>query len=135
MFDKALHEKKIVVIGGTSGIGLSAAGAFAESGAKLVVVGKNDDHLETAKSVQGQNAVVIAGDATKVHTAVHAIETCIREFGGFGGLYHVAGGSGRRFGDGPLHELTPEGWNKTFELNLFSLMLSNQAAVRQFIKQ
>jgi hypothetical protein len=42
-------------------------------------------------------------------------------------LYHVAGGSGRKFGDGPLHELTMEGWNKTLELNLTSLMLSNQA--------
>jgi NAD(P)-dependent dehydrogenase (short-subunit alcohol dehydrogenase family) len=47
----------------------------------------------------------------------------------------VAGGSGRSFGDGPLHDLTLEGWQKTFELNLTSLMLSNQAAVKQFLKQ
>ena len=53
----------------------------------------------------------------------------------FDGLYHVAGGSGRKYGDGPLHELTLEGWNKTFELNLTSLMLSNQAAIQQFLKQ
>ena len=38
-------------------------------------------------------------------------------------------------GDGPLHELTLDGWNKTLELNLTSLMLSNQAAVRQFLDQ
>jgi NAD(P)-dependent dehydrogenase (short-subunit alcohol dehydrogenase family) len=49
-------------------------------------------------------------------------------------LYHVAGGSGRKFGDGPLHELTLEGWNKTLELNLTSLMLSNQAAVKKFLE-
>ena len=36
-------------------------------------------------------------------------------------------------GDGPLHEITLEGWNKTLELNLTSLMLSNQAAIREFI--
>lgn len=47
----------------------------------------------------------------------------------------MAGGSGRKMGDGPLHELTLEGWNKTMELNLTSLMLSNQAAIRQFLKQ
>jgi NAD(P)-dependent dehydrogenase (short-subunit alcohol dehydrogenase family) len=49
-------------------------------------------------------------------------------------LYHVAGGSGRKMGDGLLHELTLDGWNKTFELNLTSLMLSNQAAVKKFLE-
>jgi NAD(P)-dependent dehydrogenase (short-subunit alcohol dehydrogenase family) len=34
-----------------------------------------------------------------------------------------------------LHELTIEGWNKTLELNLTSLMLSNQAAVKKFLEQ
>ena len=37
-------------------------------------------------------------------------------------------------GDGPLHELSIGGWNKTLELNLTSLMLSNQAAVRKFLE-
>ncbi len=37
-------------------------------------------------------------------------------------------------GDGPLHELTLDGWNKTLELNLTSLMLSNQAAVKKFLE-
>jgi NAD(P)-dependent dehydrogenase (short-subunit alcohol dehydrogenase family) len=36
-------------------------------------------------------------------------------------------------GDGPLHEISMEGWSKTLEMNLTSLMLSNQAAVRQFL--
>jgi NAD(P)-dependent dehydrogenase (short-subunit alcohol dehydrogenase family) len=67
-------------------------------------------------------------------TAIHAIDTCISQFGSFDGLYHVAGGSGRKWGDGPLHELTLEGWNKTLELNLTSLMLSNQAAVKKLLE-
>jgi NAD(P)-dependent dehydrogenase (short-subunit alcohol dehydrogenase family) len=46
----------------------------------------------------------------------------------------VAGGSGRKMGDGPLDLLTLEGWNKTLELNLTSLMLSNQAAVKKFLE-
>ena len=67
-------------------------------------------------------------------TAIHAINTCISKFGNFDGLYHVAGGSGRKMGDGPLHELTLDGWNKTLELNLTSLMLSNQAAVKKLLE-
>jgi NAD(P)-dependent dehydrogenase (short-subunit alcohol dehydrogenase family) len=50
-------------------------------------------------------------------------------------LYHVAGGSGRRAGDGPLHELSDEGWRVTHDLNLTSLFNSNRAAVRQLLKQ
>ncbi|MGB5273949.1 MAG: SDR family oxidoreductase, partial [Flavobacteriaceae bacterium] len=49
------------------------------------------------------------------------------------GLFHVAGGSGRKFGDGPLDQITLEGWNKTMELNLTSLMLSNRAMVNYFL--
>lgn len=127
-----LKDKRIVIIGGTTGLGLSAAVAFVDEGAKVVIVGRDPDSGEKAKKTLGEAAAVYTGDATEKATAVNAIELCIQEFGGFDGLYHVAGGSGRKFGDGPLHELSLEGWNKTFEMNLTSLMLSNQAAVRKF---
>jgi NAD(P)-dependent dehydrogenase (short-subunit alcohol dehydrogenase family) len=135
MSEKILARKNLVVIGGTTGLGLSAAKAFAENGANVVVVGRNEESAEAAKNLLGDHAVAVTGDAVKSQTAVRAIETCITQFGSFSGLYHVAGGSGRKMGDGPLHELTLEGWNKTLELNLTSLMLSNQAAVRQFLEQ
>jgi len=38
-------------------------------------------------------------------------------------------------GDGPLHEVTDEGWDATLQLNLTSQFYSNRAAVRQFRKQ
>ena len=132
---KWLSDKKIVVVGGTTGLGLSAAQAFVAQGAKVVVVGRNPESCLLAEVHLGNSAKAMAADASQPETAAKAIDLCISEFGGFDGLYHVAGGSGRRFGDGPLHELTLEGWHKTFDLNLTSLMLSNQAAVRQFLKQ
>jgi len=130
-----LENKKIVIIGGTTGIGLSAAKAFIRQGAKVVVVGRNAENAMDAKKELGDNSESMSADAIDPSTATNAIDTCIKKYGGFDGLYHVAGGSGRKMGDGPLHELTIEGWNKTFELNLTSLMLSNQAAVKQFLKQ
>jgi NAD(P)-dependent dehydrogenase (short-subunit alcohol dehydrogenase family) len=130
-----LSKKNIVIIGGTTGIGLSAAKAFIAEGAKLVVVGRNADSVAEANKLLGNDAVALAADATHPETASNSILTCIEKFGSFDGLYHVAGGSGRKFGDGPLHELTLDGWNKTLELNLTSLMLSNQAAVKKFLEQ
>lgn len=129
-----LENKNIVIIGGTTGLGLSAAKAFIANGAKVVVVGRSADSAEAAKKLLGSHAMSLAADAANENTAVQAIDNCVHNFGGFDGLYHVAGGSGRKWGDGPLHELTLDGWNKTMELNLTSLMLSNQVAVRKFIE-
>jgi NAD(P)-dependent dehydrogenase (short-subunit alcohol dehydrogenase family) len=129
-----LENKGIVIIGGTTGLGLSAAKAFIKEGAKVIVVGRNPESCLSAEILLGVNGKALCGDASQAETTLKAIDLCIIEFGSFDGLYHVAGGSGRKYGDGPLHELTLEGWNKTFELNLTSLMLSNQAAVQKFME-
>jgi NAD(P)-dependent dehydrogenase (short-subunit alcohol dehydrogenase family) len=135
MPERSLANKSLVIIGGTTGLGLSAAKAFVESGANVVVVGRNEVSVAEAGTILGSKAETIVGDAVQPSTAIRAIDICISSFGSFDGLYHVAGGSGRKMGDGPLHELTLEGWNKTMELNLTSLMLSNQSAIIQFLKQ
>jgi NAD(P)-dependent dehydrogenase (short-subunit alcohol dehydrogenase family) len=133
MSRELLADKKIVVIGGTTGLGLSAAKAFIHEGANVVVVGRNEESVILAQQVLGSNSIAMKGDATHPDTAANAINTCLKNFSDFNGLYHVAGGSGRKMGDGPLHELTLDGWNKTIDLNLTSLMLSNQAAVKKFL--
>jgi NAD(P)-dependent dehydrogenase (short-subunit alcohol dehydrogenase family) len=129
-----LSGKNIVVIGGTTGIGLSAAKAFISEGANVIVVGRKKDNVASARTQLGEHGDAISADATNPKTAPDAINLCVEKFGDFNGLYHVAGGSGRKMGDGPLHELSLEGWNKTLELNLTSLMLSNQAAIKKFLE-
>lgn len=128
-----LSNKHIVIIGGTTGMGLSAAKAFVREGANVVVVGRNEQSVAAAAEQLGSSALAISGDATQPGTANQAIELCLERFGGFDGIYHVAGGSGRNMGDGPLHGLSLEGWNWTLNMNLTSLMLSNQAAVQHFL--
>ena len=81
----------------------------------------------------GEASLALQGDACDAGTAPNAIARAVEAFGTFDGLYHVAGGSGRKLGDGPLHEITDDGWRGTFDLNLTSLMMSNRAAVRQFL--
>jgi NAD(P)-dependent dehydrogenase (short-subunit alcohol dehydrogenase family) len=130
-----LENKTIIIIGGTSGIGLSAVDFFIKNGAKVFSVGRDDEYLERAIELVGANGVVVAADITKESAISGAINQCHKNIGKIDGLYHVAGGSGRRFGDGPLHELTLEGWNKTLELNLTSIMLSNQAIIRYFLEK
>ena len=129
-----LSGKGIVVIGGSTGIGLSASKAFVSEGARVVIAARTEQNIHVAKSELGNSIEAICSDARDPNTAMTAIDRCIEKFGSFDGLYHVAGGSGRKMGDGPLHELSLDGWNKTIELNLTSLMLSNQAAVKKFLE-
>ncbi len=129
-----LTGKSIVIIGGTTGIGLSAARALIGAGARVVAVGKDPETTTLAEVMLGPHAMAFTGDATDPTTAERAISDAVSAFGRFDGLYHIAGGSGRKLGDGPLHEITDDGWRDTLDLNLTSVMMSNRAAVREFLR-
>jgi NAD(P)-dependent dehydrogenase (short-subunit alcohol dehydrogenase family) len=131
----SLHHRAVVIVGGTTGLGLSAARACIAAGANVVVCGRNPNSAATAVQELGTSARSIAGDAVEPATAAAAIRLTLDAFGRFDALYHVAGGSGRRAGDGPLHEVTDDGVEITLAHNLTSLIYSNRAAVRTFLEQ
>jgi NAD(P)-dependent dehydrogenase (short-subunit alcohol dehydrogenase family) len=135
MSEGALQGRVVVIIGGTSGLGLSAARACIAAGANVVAVGRNEETAAEAQRELGRAACVLAGDATHPSTSENTIARAVERFKRFDALYHVAGGSGRKSGDGPLHEITDDGWQKTLDHNLTSLFHSNRAAVRQFMAQ
>lgn len=135
MQTKKLEGKTIVIVGGTSGMGLSGARACVDAGARVAALGFDPALEESTQETLGADALVSTGDASNPQKAEEFINAAVERFGAVHGLYHVAGGSGRKWGDGPLHELTNEGWEKTLQLNLASAMYSNRAAVRQFQKQ
>src|SRR5690349_5880756 len=60
----SLAHKVIVIIGGTTGLGLSAAKAFVAAGAQTVVVGRKGDSLEAALEILGPEARGLAADAS-----------------------------------------------------------------------
>lgn len=123
-----------MILGGTSGMGLSAAKALVDAGANVVVNGRRPEKLEAALAELGERAAGFTANATEPDTAERAIALGEASFGDVTGLYHVAGGSGGRQGDGPLHKITDEGITYTLELNLGSLMRSNRAMVRHLLE-
>jgi NAD(P)-dependent dehydrogenase (short-subunit alcohol dehydrogenase family) len=133
--EPALKGKVLVVIGGTTGIGLAISHAFIVQGAKVVIVGLEAESTETASKLLGTSASTICADACDPHTSEDAVHRAAEQHGRLDGLCHVAGGSGRRWGDGPLHEMSNEAWRKTLDLNLTSVMFSNRAAIKQFLAQ
>jgi NAD(P)-dependent dehydrogenase (short-subunit alcohol dehydrogenase family) len=130
----ALSGKVVVVVGGTSGIGLSGVRACVAAGARVVAVGLPADGSDGLEAELGSACRVMIGDARDSNTPRSAISRAVAELGGFDALYHVAGGSGRSFGDGPLHEATDEAFSETLRLNLTSVFYSNRAAVQHWLK-
>ena len=83
----------------------------------------------------GNNGITIKGDASSPETINTAIKQSLNKFGDLHGLYHVAGGSGREKGDGPIHEISDKAWDYTISINLDSIFYSNRAVIKQFINQ
>jgi NAD(P)-dependent dehydrogenase (short-subunit alcohol dehydrogenase family) len=131
-----LADKRCLIVGGTTGLGLAAAAGFLEEGARLVIAGRSADSGAAAvASLSGHGpALFVACDAADPRQVDHLFEQTIANLGDLDVLYHVAGSSGRRHGDGPLHECTDEGWQATLDANLKSTFLTNRAAVRQFLR-
>ncbi len=121
-------------MGGTTGLGLSAARACLSAGARVVGIGRSTDRCQAAAADLGIDALVIPGDATLPQTAELACRAAVDHFGRLDGIYHIAGGSGRRFGDGPLHQVSDEGWQQTLDWNLSSMFYSNRAALRLWME-
>ena len=65
----ALHEKVVIVTGGSSGIGRAAALSFAGKGAKVVITARRAEPLEAA-AADHSNIVGLVADAAAPDDAV-----------------------------------------------------------------
>lgn len=130
-----LKDKRCLIVGGTTGLGREAARRFLEEGARVAIAGRTvENGADAVDDLSGAGRAAFfacdAADATQVRLLFEHVQDV---FGGIDVLYHVAGSSGRRYGDGPLHECTDEGWRATLDANLKSVFLTNRAAVQHFL--
>src|SRR5689334_19506377 len=119
-----LRDKVAIVTGGGSGIGLATAQLFAEQGARVVVF---DIDVSTADSFR-----VDVRSASEVESAIQRVLQRVEHLDI---LVNVAGGSGRKWGDGPTDSCTLEGWDKTLALNLDSVFYCCKYALQVMLNQ
>ena len=81
----------------------------------------------------GGRAAWAAADLRDDAATIAAVAAARRAFGRIDGLFAVAGGSGRRYGDGPLHEITLDGWNETMSLNGVPAFLAAREVIRAML--
>jgi NAD(P)-dependent dehydrogenase (short-subunit alcohol dehydrogenase family) len=126
-----------LIVGGTSGLGLAAARRFLQEGARLVIAGRSPEKAPSALAELSPLGAVafFPCDAASQEEVARLFREAVGWLGGLDVLYHVAGISGRRHGDGPLHECSLDGWKATLDANLTSTFLTNREAVRIFLAQ
>jgi NAD(P)-dependent dehydrogenase (short-subunit alcohol dehydrogenase family) len=129
---------KVCLVTGSTGIAEAAALRFASEGATLFVTSRTEAHCrdlaERIERTGGQVAYRTA-DLGSENDVVAAVAACSEAFGRLDGLFSVAGGSGRPYGDGPLHEIPLDGWEATFRLNLRGQFLVLREVLRRMLGQ
>lgn len=132
-----LQDKVAVVTGGESGIGLATARLFAEEGARVVAFDINASRadLDLPPSDKPSLPPTLRVDVASAQEVESAIKKVTDAFGRLDILVNVAGGSGRKWGDGPTDSCTLEGWEKTLDLNLNSVFYCCKYALQVMLEQ
>jgi len=119
--DTDLHSQRVVVLGGTSGIGLATAAAAAAAGADVTVVSSRKSSVEKALAELPPGTAGHAVDLTDA-TAVQAF------FGDLGDIDHLVYTAGESLLMGALDALDLDAARRFFELRYFGALTAAQAA-------
>ena len=132
-----LQNKTLFIVGST-GIGGATAKLAALAGARVFITSRTEENCrDLAEEIKaaGGSAAFFAVDQTQAEQVENAVAACVETFGGIDAAFNVAGISGRKFGDGPMHECSEEGWDATLDTNAKGMFLFCRALLNQMLKQ
>lgn len=125
-----LKGAKILITGGSLGIGKAAAKLLIESGADVAITGRNEQDL--MKAAEEIKAFPIPADVAKPEDVQRTYDLFLEQFGKIDCLINNAGIGGRR---PTIDELTLEDLHEVYSVNVFGAALMASHAARIFKKQ
>lgn len=126
-------QGSVLILTGSSGIAAATARLAAEAGARVVIAtGDSATGWQLAAATGGECWI---GDLSRPGSAESVLSQCMSQYGRVDALFNAAGLSGQRFGDGPVHEVSDEGWDVTFAHNLKGTFLMCRAVAGQMMEQ
>src|SRR5262249_60403351 len=125
---RSIRNKSVIVTGGTKGIGKGIGGVFAQLGARVCVLGRNEpEGAATVKALRGRGSTAIfcRGDVKEPGDMEEVMATVAAEFGGGDILCANAG----IFPPVTLEEMSESAWDDVFATNLKGMLFSIKAAL------
>jgi NAD(P)-dependent dehydrogenase (short-subunit alcohol dehydrogenase family) len=118
---KRFQDKTVFITGGSSGIGAALGVEFARQGARVALMARGGDRLETARRRildVGGEVLALVGDVTDRASLDAAVE---RTVGAFGGLDIAIANAG--FGvSGSFARLATKDYRRQFDTNFFGVL-------------
>jgi 3-oxoacyl-[acyl-carrier protein] reductase len=124
-----VSKARVLVTGGSSGIGRATALALAELGAKVAICGRNRDAIEQTAGEIGASPFV--ADVSRESDVLALIPSVIETLGGYDALINNAGFG--RFA--PLVETTADDMRAVWETNVLGATLVARESAKHFITQ
>lgn len=130
---RKMKDKVVIITGASSGIGKALAEKFGNEGSRLVITGRNEDHLEyTAGHLRKQGVAVVAvvADAGIETDCARVVDAAIREYGRVDILINNAGISMRSL----FEDLQLDVFRKVMEVNFFGAVNTTKYALPHILK-
>jgi NAD(P)-dependent dehydrogenase (short-subunit alcohol dehydrogenase family) len=108
-----LQNKRALITGGSSGIGLETARHFLQEGARVAITGSNPETLEAARQQLG-DVLAIRSDAGDVAAQKQVADAIRNSFGGLDTMFINAGVGDFR----PIDQWDEGGFDRSFAINL-----------------
>lgn len=119
------ENKVVVVTGGTSGIGLATAKAFADQGASVFVTGRRQEALDAAVKQIGGRVTGVRGDMAKLADIDRLYDAVQQQHPAIDVVFANAGGGELL----PLGAITEEHYQSTFDSNVKGVLFTVQKAL------
>jgi NAD(P)-dependent dehydrogenase (short-subunit alcohol dehydrogenase family) len=109
-----LLNKRTLITGGTTGIGLETARQFLAEGARVAITGTNPQTLAAAQSALGKEVLVIKSDAASVSAQAALAQQLQSHFGGLDAVFVNAGVADFR----PIEGFDEAAFDRTMAINV-----------------
>jgi NAD(P)-dependent dehydrogenase (short-subunit alcohol dehydrogenase family) len=119
-----LPDRKVLITGGASGIGLATARRLAGEGAAIALLDIQRERLEDAAAQIGGRTIVTPADVSSPAEVRAAVDVAVSELGGLDTLVACAGIVHVK----ELADVTEDDWDRTLNVNLKGAFLCCQAA-------
>jgi NAD(P)-dependent dehydrogenase (short-subunit alcohol dehydrogenase family) len=124
---------KVLVVTDSTGVAAAATRLAFARGARVVVATADEESAWELGAEIGIEPWI--GNLVRPDAATSIVERCVSQFRRVDALLNASGLSGRRLGDGPVHETSDEGWDITLAHNLRVSFQMCRAAIERMLRQ